>query len=195
MKKFAVHILKLETGCMHTAKLLFHADIHGSPFFILKNAQNATDASIMEVARATVCFSRAWRETMFGLSAYWVKPDQVEKSAPSGQYLPRGSFTIRGTRNTIHVPTLRLAIGITKDSDTYVLICGPVESIKKKCLVYAIIEPLGSKSTDTAKKIRSEFLKLDDSVTKTIGVDEFVRVLPPSMCHMVDAGKNKAYSE
>ena len=174
---------------------VFHADIHGSPFFILKNAQNATDASIMEVARATVCFSRAWRETMFGLSAYWVKPDQVEKSAPSGQYLPRGSFTIRGTRNTLHVSTLRLAIGITKDSDTYVLICGPVESIKKKCLVYAIIEPLGSKSTDTAKKIRSEFLKLDDSVTKTIGVDEFVRVLPPSMCHMVDAGKNKAYSE
>ena len=97
--------------------------------------------------------------------------------------------------NTLHVSTLRLAIGITKDSDTYVLICGPVESIKKKCLVYAIIEPLGSKSTDTAKKIRSEFLKLDDSVTKTIGVDEFVRVLPPSMCHMVDAGKNKAYSE
>ena len=89
---------------------------------------------------------------MFGLSAYWVKPDQVEKSAPSGQYLPKGSFTIRGTRNTLHVSTLRLAIGITKDSDTYVLICGPVASIKKKCLVYAIIEPLGSKSTDTAKK-------------------------------------------
>ena len=174
---------------------VFHADTHGSPFFILKNAQNATDASITEVASATVCFSRAWRETMFGLSAYWVKPDQVEKSAPSGQYLPRGSFTIRGTRNVIHVSTLRLAIGITQDNDAYVLICGPVESIKKKCIVYAIIEPLGLKSTDAAKKIRSEFLKLDDSVTKGIGVDEFVRVLPPSMCHMVDAGKNKAYYE
>ena len=36
---------------------MFHfADIHGLIFFILKNAQNATDASIMEVARATVCF-------------------------------------------------------------------------------------------------------------------------------------------
>ena len=173
--------------------LVFHADIHGSPFFILKNAQNATGASITEVASATVCFSRAWRETMFGLSAYWVKPEQVEKSAPSGQYLPKGSFLIRGTRNVLHVPTLRLAVGITKDNDAYVLICGPVEPIKKKCILYAVIEPLGSKSTDAAKKIRSEFLKLDDSVAKPIGVDEFVRVLPPSMCHMVDSGKNKEY--
>ncbi|MDI1495956.1 MAG: hypothetical protein K8823_1264 [Cenarchaeum symbiont of Oopsacas minuta] len=174
--------------------LVFHADIHGSPFFILKNAQNATKASMTEVAYATVCFSRAWRETMFGLNAYWVKPEQVEKSAPSGQYLPRGAFVIRGTRNVIPVPTLRLGIGVTKDNDAHVLICGPVEPIKKACLIYAIIEPLGAKSTDTAKKIRSEFLKLDDSITKSIGVDEFVRVLPPSMCHMVTVGKNKTYS-
>ena len=45
-----------------------------------------------EIAHATVCFSRAWREGMYGVSAFWVHPDQVKKSAPSGEFLPKGSF-------------------------------------------------------------------------------------------------------
>jgi len=40
---------------------VFHAEIFGSPFFILKNSDNATTATINEIAHATVCFSRAWR--------------------------------------------------------------------------------------------------------------------------------------
>ena len=43
-----------------------------------------------EVAHATVCFSRAWREGMYGLSAFWVNPEQVKKSAPSGEFLTKG---------------------------------------------------------------------------------------------------------
>ena len=82
---------------------VFHADIHGSPFFILKNAQNATDASIMEVARATVCFSRAWRETMFGLSAL---------SRSGRKKCPKRSVSSKRIVY-IHVSTLRLAICIT----------------------------------------------------------------------------------
>ena len=52
---------------------VFHADIFGSPFFILKDSKNTPSASLNEVAHATVCFSRAWREAMYGLSAYWVE--------------------------------------------------------------------------------------------------------------------------
>ena len=80
---------------------IFHGDIFGSPFFILKDAENVPDTSMNEVAHATVCFSRAWREGMYGLSAFWVNPDQVKRSAPSGQFLPKGSFTIEGQRNFI----------------------------------------------------------------------------------------------
>ena len=29
-----------------------------------------------EIAHATVCFSRAWREALYGVSAYWVNPKQ-----------------------------------------------------------------------------------------------------------------------
>ena len=142
------------------------------------NADSAPIVSIHEVAHATVCFSRAWREGMYGLSAYWVNPEQVKKSAPSGQFLPKGSFTIEGQRNFVKAGTLRLAVGIISQDDDYVLTCGPTTPIKKNSICYAIIEPHGSEMADTAKKIRIEFSKLEEEITKNISIDDFVRVLP-----------------
>jgi predicted ribosome quality control (RQC) complex YloA/Tae2 family protein len=157
---------------------IFHGDIFGSPFFILKEAQNAPDRSMNEVAHATVCFSRAWKEGMYGVSAFWVNPEQVKKSAPSGEFLPKGSFTIEGQRNFIKSDTLKLAVGIIPQDDDYVLTCGPPDPIKKKSICYAIIEPHGLELVDVAKKIRIEFLKMHEDIAKKINLDEFVRVLP-----------------
>ena len=157
---------------------IFHADIFGSPFFIIKDAENAPDTSMNEVAHATVCFSRAWREGLYGVSAYWVNPEQVKKSAPSGEFLPKGSFTIDGQRNFINSKNLILAVGIIPQEDGYSLTCGPPDTIKKNSICYAIIEPHGSEMADNAKKIRIEFLKIYEEITKKISIDDFVRVLP-----------------
>jgi len=157
---------------------IFHGDIFGSPFFILKDAENPSTLSMNEVAHATVCFSRAWREGMHGLSAFWVFPNQVKKSAPSGQFLPKGSFTIEGKRNFVNIPSLRLAVGIIPQDDHYLLTSGPLAPIKKNSICYAIIEPHGSDMVEVAKKIRVEFSKLEEEITKQISIDDFVRVLP-----------------
>ena len=158
---------------------VFHGDIFGSPFFILKDAENVPDTTMNEIAHATVCFSRAWREALYGVSAYWVLPDQVKKSAPSGEFLPKGSFTIEGQRNFIKSETLKLAVGIIQLEDNdHVLTCGPLEAIKKNSICYAIIEPNGSEMAENAKKIRLEFLKLFEDITRKINIDEFVRALP-----------------
>ena len=157
---------------------IFHGDIFGSPFFILKDAENPPASSMNEVAHATVCFSRAWREGMHGLSAFWVHPDQVKKSAPSGQFLPKGSFTIEGKRNFVNIPSLKLAVGIIPQEDYYLLTSGPPEPIKKNSLCYAIIEPHGSDMVDVAKKIKMEFSKLEEEIAKKISIDDFVRALP-----------------
>ena len=158
---------------------IFHGDIFGSPFFILKDAVNAPDTTMNEIAAATVCFSRAWREGLYGVSAYWVHPDQVKKSAPSGEFLPKGSFTIEGQRNFIKSETLKLAVGIIQlEEEDYVLTCGPPEPIKKNSICYAIIEPNGLEMAECAKKIRIEFLKIFEDITRKINIDEFVRALP-----------------
>ncbi|MEK6971878.1 MAG: ribosome rescue protein RqcH, partial [Thermoproteota archaeon] len=104
---------------------VFHADIFGSPFFILKAGKETTDSSLNEVAHATVCFSRAWREAMYGLKAFWVNPEQVKKGAPSGQFLSKGSFVIEGQRNYVRVATLKLGVGLLKQDDRYIVVCGP----------------------------------------------------------------------
>ena len=157
---------------------IFHGDIFGSPFFILKDAENPPTNSMNEVAHATVCFSRAWREGMHGTNAFWVNPEQVKKSAPSGQFLPKGSFTIEGKRNFVNIPSLKLAVGIIPQDDHYLLTSGPPETIKKNSLCYAIIEPHGLEMVEVAKKIKLEFSKLEEEITKQINLDDFVRALP-----------------
>ena len=171
---------------------VFHAEIFGSPFFILKNSENATPATINEVANATVCFSRAWREAMYGMSAYWVDPEQVKKAAPSGQYLPKGSFAIDGQRNFVKISSLKLAIGLFKQNESFLITCGPLESIKKNCECYSVIEPSGSGSSDVAKKIRTEFIKMKGEIIKNISLDEFVRVLPAGASHVIESGLRNA---
>jgi len=174
---------------------IFHGDIFGSPFFILKDAQDAPDTSMNEIAHATVCFSRAWREGMYGVSAYWVHPEQVKKSAPSGEFLPKGSFTIEGQRNFIKSETLRLAVGIIPIDDDYVLTCGPPDPIKKNSICYAIIEPHGLEMVEAAKKIRIEFSKMFEDITRKINIDEFVRALPAGKSQIIEVSMGDAQKE
>ena len=158
---------------------IFHAEISGSPFFILKNRnKELLPLSIDETAHATVCFSRAWQASAYGLNSFWVMPDQVKKAAPTGQSMGKGSFMIYGTRNFIKVSSLKLAVGVLKMNENFLLVCGPPEPIKKKCVCYAIVEPGGSVISDVAKKIRAEFNKTDDSFQKLFTIDDYVRVLP-----------------
>lgn len=179
---------------------VFHAEIFGSPFFILKDSAGATASSLDEVARATVCFSRAWREAMYGLSAYWVEPGQVKRAAPSGQFLPKGSFTIDGQRNFVRVASLRLAVGILRhggggggggDGGDALLACGPPEPIKKQCACYAVIEPSSGNMAEAAKRIRLEFSKVNEEMTGQIPLDEFVRVLPAGGSHITELGEGE----
>ena len=175
---------------------IFHADVHGSPFYILKGSkEEIRPTSLNEVAHATVCFSRAWRETMYGLNAYWVEPDQVKKAAPSGQFLPKGAFVIDGQRNFVNISTLRLAVGLIKQDLDYLITCGPPIPIKKNSVCYVIIEPSGSEMVDVAKKVKKEFSKIKENIVKEISVDEFVRVLPAGESHIVESGLGEQASE
>ena len=158
---------------------VFHAEINGSPFFILKDRnEKIMPLSITETSHATVCFSRAWKEGMYGVNCYWVTPEQVKKAAPSGQTMGKGSFIIEGTRNYNKVSTLKLAVGILQKDDDYLLVCGPPAAIKSGCVCYVVIEPGSTEISDMAKKIRANFVGVDEKFTKMFVIDDYVRVLP-----------------
>lgn len=210
---------------------VFHAEVGGSPFFVLKGALTqgpaqpapqqlrrrqpsrqergaaapqpaaaaaaAAQASIEEVAHATVCFSRAWREAMYGLSSYWIEPGQVKKSAPSGQFLPKGSFTIEGRRNFVRVPALRLAVGIAPPGagrGGTALACGPPQAVREFCVAYAVVEPGASSASDTAKRLRAELARIDEQAATSLALDEYVRVLPAGRTRVARAERGRAAS-
>jgi predicted ribosome quality control (RQC) complex YloA/Tae2 family protein len=166
---------------------VFHAEISGSPFFLLKDNATSTPASLTEVAHATVCFSKVWKEAFYGSSAYWVNPDQVKKGAPSGQSMAKGSFMIEGQRNFVKISTLKMCVAIIKHEESYLLTCGP-PSLKDTAVCYAMIEPTGQDMADVAKRIRYEFLSSNEEIAKPFSIDDYVRVLPAGACKIIESG-------
>jgi predicted ribosome quality control (RQC) complex YloA/Tae2 family protein len=167
--------------------VVFHAEVHGSPFFIVKNAaapaqEGGIEKSLAEVAQATVAFSRAWKDGLTSADAYWVLPSQVKKGAPTGQFLPKGSFVIEGKRNYIKGIEARLAVGIVSVNGREALACGPEDAIKKHALVYAVLLQGGMDPMNAAKKAKSSLVGAADEVLaetiKRIPLDDFVRALP-----------------
>ena len=184
--------------------VVFHAEVYGSPFFIIKNVLKAGGeirTTLQEVAQATVSFSRAWKDGLSSADAYWIMPDQIKKGAPTGQYLPKGSFVIEGKRNYIKGSEIRLAVGIMYLSNRYLLVCGPDSAIKKKSLVFSILLPGGMDPMNAAKKIKTELVRVattdthrDDSYgladfIKNTSLDDFIRTIPSGQSKIYFTGK------
>jgi predicted ribosome quality control (RQC) complex YloA/Tae2 family protein len=188
--------------------LVFHAEIHGSPFFILKNGHSLDNVgrSLLEVGQATVSFSRAWKDGLYGSDAYWVTPAQVKKGAPTGQFLPKGSFVIEGKRNYVKGLEIQLAIGINKQKEDFFLCCGPLQAIKASSLMYAGLLPGGHDPINAAKKVRTEFVSVLAGSTKQIelsllhfvknmSLDDYIRALPTGqsrITNLVHEGLDKS---
>ena len=188
--------------------IVFHAEVHGSPFFIIKNTGNLeeTGLSLQQVAVATVSFSRAWKDGISSADAYWVTPDQIKKGAPPGQYVPKGSFVIEGKRNYMKGLELRMAIGVARSENRYTVVCGPADAVKKSAIIYAILLPGGLQPLNVAKKIKSEFVRIlgtssnnEDLVdfVKTIMLEDFLRLTPSgqSKISLIANGENKVSSQ
>lgn len=139
---------------MEPHDIVFHADIVGAPFVLIKTeGKTPAEQSLNEAAQFAASYSRAWKE-MFGVvDVYWFHPKQISKSPPSGQYLKKGSFMIRGAKNYIRNVPLTVAIGV-QTKDHVRIIGGPPEAASKHTSVYVEIIPGEHKSGELAKQIR-----------------------------------------
>lgn len=102
---------------MGPADIYVNADLEGASSVIVKNYKQPGSHSYDEIPQVTLeqagafamCRSSAW-DGKFVASAWWVRAGQVSKTVPSGEYLPSGSFFIRGKKNFLN-PT-QLVMGI-----------------------------------------------------------------------------------
>ena len=154
--------------------VVYHADLFGSPFFVLKDGAAQTEAEVFELAQATVSFSSGWKTGLGAADAYWVNMDQVSSSAESGEYLAKGSFVIRGKKNFVRHALIQVAVGLDGLGR---VVAGPESAIAKACPRYVVLTPHREKASDTAKKVLRE-LSEDTHEAAAPSVDEVLRALP-----------------
>ena len=82
--------------------IYLHADIHGATSTAIKlNGHKLNDNLLKESGEFAASFSSAWSKGFTSQDVFWVHPDQVSKTPEAGEFLPNGSFVLRGHRNYI----------------------------------------------------------------------------------------------
>ena len=158
-----------------------HADIQGAPSIIIKSKDfkgeslDISENTLEEACIFAASFSKAWKQ-FAEAQAYWVLPEQVSKTAQSGEFVPRGGFIIRGKRNHKQCK-LELAIGSIEIDNQKKIMCGPVNAIKKHSERYVIFVPGSIKKNDFAKKLSKAF---------DVGSDSIDRILPPGGISIIE---------
>jgi len=143
--------------------LVFHTDITGSPFTLVKNPdkKEIPESTIREAAEFCGAYSKAWKIGISLVDVYYIKPDQVKKEGG----LPQGSFMIYGNRGWIRQIPVRIAIGNKDDGIVY----GSPNMVKKVCSSWVKIGPGESSAKELLDKIKG---KVD------VSLDELQRILP-----------------
>jgi predicted ribosome quality control (RQC) complex YloA/Tae2 family protein len=157
--------------------IYLHADIHGATSTAIKlEGGKLNDNILKESGEFAASFSSAWSKGFTSQDVFWVHPDQVSKTPESGEFLPKGSFVIRGHRNYIRGARVKLAVGIV-DYDGKRIMAGPIDAVEAHCENYVVIKPGFIKKEAIAKKIIGR-INEDDLLT----LDDIIRVLPSGKC-------------
>jgi predicted ribosome quality control (RQC) complex YloA/Tae2 family protein len=172
--------------------LVMHAEVHGAPFFVVKTGGTQPKAeTLQEAAQACVSYSRLWKEGIRSGDAYWVTPKQVTKSAPAGEYLTRGAFMIRGTRNYVRGVDLALAVGLTSHHDKPILMAGPTSAVSSRCRIHAKIRQGRGSPAEAARRILAILGKKTAETMKAelqrVAIDDVIRLLPPGGVEVVNS--------
>ncbi|KAK6089275.1 hypothetical protein P3W45_001748 [Vairimorpha bombi] len=88
------------------SQLYFHTESSGGSSVVADE-----DVCIEEAALVALCNSACWDCNVVS-PVFYVKGEQVSKSPPTGQYLNKGSFIIRGTKTYVNVYKLEYGVGL-----------------------------------------------------------------------------------
>ncbi len=121
-----------------------HADLPGAASVIVKRPTPpaaATEVTLREAAQWAVAFSKAWRAGLASASAFWATPDQVSKSAVSGEFVARGAFVIRGTKHFVRDVSLELALGTIRYESEERWVAAPPAAVAARGTVAVLLTP------------------------------------------------------
>ncbi|RLI79246.1 30S ribosomal protein S13 [Archaeoglobales archaeon] len=166
---------------LETNDLFFHTQTPGAPATILKNGQNAPEQSLIEAAKFAVTYSALWKEGKYGGDVYYVKPEQVKRTAKAGEYLPKGSFYIVGKREYIKAS---VSCGVGVEMDKFRVFGGPITAVKKYCDYYVELDIGNESPNELSKEIAFKLISMakegEKHLVRSIATpDEIMKFLPP----------------
>ncbi|NMC88328.1 MAG: fibronectin-binding domain-containing protein [Methanomicrobiales archaeon] len=133
---------------MEGGDLFIHADVHGGSVVIVKGATER----LHEAAQFAASYSNAWKAGHFSADVYAARPDQVSKTAESGEYVARGSFVVRGERQYFRNVPVGVAIGLQVAPEVAV-IGGPPDAVTGRAKVWVTLQPGQYEPNDIARKV------------------------------------------
>jgi predicted ribosome quality control (RQC) complex YloA/Tae2 family protein len=168
---------------MSANDIFLHASIHGAPYTLIKVPEEAPgQQTIEEAAQFAVTFSRAWQDGLSGGDAFWVNPEQVSFSPPSGEHLPAGSVMLYGTKNYIRKVPVELSVGVILEEEYAIPISGPPSAIETNTEYFVRVIPADDKKGQLVKDIQASLKKLvpegQSYLISQIPQEDMVRVLP-----------------
>ncbi|MCL5976432.1 MAG: NFACT family protein [Candidatus Parvarchaeota archaeon] len=153
--------------------LIGHADVFGSPFGVIKaDENNEINRKDMEEAAVMIAsYSSAWRAGAANLDVYFVKPEQVTKTPPSGEYLKKGAFYIDGKRDYVKSAQLGIYISVEIREEVADLKVAPYEP----GTTFFLIKPGNKKREEIIRKINRA---LSQKYSIQINEDYIDRLIP-----------------
>lgn len=174
--------------------LFCHTQAEGAPVIIAKTGgKEISEDSLKEIAQFAASYSTLWKYGFYGGECYCVAGEQVSKTPPSGEYIKKGGFVVRGKRKYFKA-ALGLCIGIKKDK---VVACPASESQKKQLEMYVELAPEGElEKNELAKEIVKFFIEhAKDELKEDIKViatnDRVLRYLPPGKSRIKESSPRR----
>lgn len=163
---------------------IFHSDVRGAPFvLVLSDAETTPQGTLDEAAQMAASHTTwAWQASYASLDVFWVKASQLSKSPPSGEYLARGSFMVRGKKNYFRGTRLGLAVAIVRGDGNMNVISAPVGAISGKTTTYVKIAPGTTERARLASEIKAGLLELvpegEKEGIRAVRLEEIIVALP-----------------
>jgi len=161
---------------MEKDDLHFHTNIQGSAHVILKDGQNLTKEDFEDTALIAALYSKALSSGLSSVDVYYVKPEQVTKTAQTGEFLSTGAFVIRGERNWFKKVKLEFSIGLYNYENQTIVCVGNKEVFtNSKSPFFKTLIPGKKSKSDICNALMKEIKTLG---YKQITINDLLHVLP-----------------
>ncbi len=153
-----------------------HAEAGGAPSVVIKKGDKKEigEKTLREACQYAIIHSKEWKRGIAAGRAYWVKPEQVSKTAEAGESLPTGAFVIRGKRNYMGDLRMEAVLVETEYKGKKKIMCAPsstVEEAESDDFVKKVNFIPGKKDLNGFAKEMSDHFR--------VPVEDILKILPP----------------